>query len=79
MEIATALTGLLFALGLAALVATPTLIGVYTELRARKVHGVKQKASGLPVSFPAPVPFNYPPMFVQEMTRETHRPGIKEP
>ena len=78
MEIVTALMGVSFALSLAALVATPTLIGVYMELRALKRHGVKQKASGLLVAYPTPVPFNCPAMFVQEVPGKTIRPSIAD-
>jgi len=78
MEIVTALMGVSFALSLAALVATPTLIGVYKELQALKRHGVKQKASGLLAAYPTPVPFNYPAMFVQEVPGKTIRPGIAD-
>jgi hypothetical protein len=78
MEIATVLMGVSFALSLAALVATPTLIGVYMELRALKHHGVEQKTSGLLAAYPTPVPFNYPAMFVQEVPGKTIRPVIAD-
>jgi hypothetical protein len=78
MEIVNALMGVWFALSLAALVATPTLISVYMELRALKRLGVKQKASGLLVAYPTPVPFNYPAMFGQEAPGKTIRPDIAD-
>jgi hypothetical protein len=39
MEIITALVGISFALFLAALAVTPTLVRVYLELRVHKLHG----------------------------------------
>jgi hypothetical protein len=78
MEIITASVGISFALFLAALAVTPTLIGVYLELQAQKRHGEQQNASEFPAAYPPPVPFNYPQIFLREMPRKTDRPGITE-
>jgi hypothetical protein len=78
MEIITALVGISFALFLAALAATPTLVGVYLELRVQKLHCAQQNVSQLPSAYPPPVPFNYAQIFLREMPRETDRPGITE-
>jgi hypothetical protein len=54
MEIINTLVGISFALFLAALALTSTLIGVYLDLRAQKRHGAQRNAS----EYPPPVPFN---------------------
>ncbi len=79
MEIITASVGILFAIGLAALAVTPTLICVYLELRAHQRHGVRQNPSEVPAAYPPPVPFNFPQIFLREMPRETVRSSITEP
>ena len=58
MEIITASVSILFAICLAALAITPTLIGIYLELRAQKRHGAQQNVSKYPRAYPPPVPFN---------------------
>jgi hypothetical protein len=73
MEIISASVGISFGLCLAALAVTPTMIGVYLELRAQKRHGAQQNASEFPAAYPPPVPFNYPQIFLREMPRETDR------
>jgi hypothetical protein len=70
MEISIALVGLSFGLFLAALAVGPNLIGIYRELRARKRHIMKQNASGAPVTYPTPVPFNYPQMVSRRTTEK---------
>jgi len=71
METITALLGLSFALFLATLAVAPNLIGVYLELRAQKRQGGQPNLSRLLSSYPPPVPFNYPPMSLQELSTET--------
>jgi hypothetical protein len=78
MEIISASVGISFGLCLAALAVTPTMIGVYLELRAQKRHGAQQNASEFPAAYPPPVPFNYPQIFLREMPRETDRSDITE-
>lgn len=69
MQITTVLTGVSFAIFLAALAAAPNLIAAYLEFRALKRGRTQQNRSELLAAQPAPVPFNYPPLyfgFVQE-------------
>ena len=63
MQITTVLTGLCFALFLAALATVPNLIAAYLEIRAQKRGGAQQNLLKLVGVQPAPVPFNYPPLF----------------
>jgi hypothetical protein len=63
MQIITVLTGVSFAVFLAALAATPSLIGAHLEFRAQKRRGRQPNPSELLGAQPAPVPFNYPPLF----------------
>jgi hypothetical protein len=63
MQITTVLTGLCFALLLAALAAAPNLIAACLEFRAQKRGGAQQNLPELLGVQPAPVPFNYPPLF----------------
>jgi hypothetical protein len=63
MQITTVLTGVSFALFLAALAAAPNLIAAYLEFRAQKRGRRPQNPSELVAAQPAPVPFNYPPLF----------------
>jgi hypothetical protein len=63
MPITTVLTGLCFALFLAALATVPNLIAAYLEIRARKRGGAQQNLPELLGVQPAPVPFNYPALF----------------
>ena len=63
MQITTVLTGVSFALFLAALAAAPNLIAACLEFRAQKRVGAQQNLPELLGVQPAPVPFNYPPLF----------------
>jgi hypothetical protein len=63
MQITTVLTGLFFALFLAALAAAPNLIAAYLEVRAQKRGGAQKNLPELVGVQLAPVPFNYPPLF----------------
>jgi hypothetical protein len=58
MEIITVLVSIVFAICLAALAITPTLIGVYLELRAQKRHGTQQNVPKFAAAYLPPVPFN---------------------
>ena len=73
MDIITASVGVLFTLCLAALAVTPTLLGVYLELRAQKRHGTQQNASELSAAFPPRVPFNFSHIFFGEKPKESGR------
>src|SRR5258707_14913969 len=75
MQLITALVAVSFAIYLAVLAVTPSLIAVHLELRAQKRHGAQQNASGLLAAYPPPVPFNYPQIFLRKMPRETDRPA----
>jgi hypothetical protein len=79
MEIITTSVGILFAAGLAVLAATPALLGIYLELRAQKHPGARPGGTAFPPANPPPVPFNYPPVFAAERTRETERSSVTVP
>jgi hypothetical protein len=75
MDIITASVGVSFTLCLAALAVTPTLLGVYLELRAQKRHDTQQNAFEFPSADPSPVPFNYPQILSRKMPREADQSG----
>jgi hypothetical protein len=63
MQITTVVTGVSLAIFLAALAAVPNLIAAYLEFRAQKRGLRQQNLSELLAAQPAPVPFNYPPLY----------------
>ena len=63
MQITTVLTSVSFALFLAALATVPNLIAAYLEFRAQRRGRRPQNPSELLAAQPAPMPFNYPPLF----------------
>ena len=73
MQITTVLTGVSFALFLAALAAAPNLIAAYLEFRAQKRGGAQQNLLKLVGVQPAPVPFNYPPLFFGQVKQPENK------
>jgi uncharacterized protein (DUF1800 family) len=73
MQITTVLTGVAFALILAALAAAPNLIAAYLEFRAQKRGGTQQNLPELLGAQPAPVPFNYPPLFFAQVKQSENK------
>ena len=73
MQITTVLTGVSFALFLAALAAAPTLIIAGLEFRAQKRGGAQQNLPELLGVQPAPVPFNYPPLFFWQVKQPENK------
>jgi hypothetical protein len=78
METMTALTGVFFALLLAALAVSPILIRAYLDLRAQKQQGEQDDPSGLLASYRPPVPFNFPPTSLRELSTDNGDEGRAE-
>jgi hypothetical protein len=70
MENMTALTGVFFALLLAALAVSPILIRAYLDLRAQRQQGEQDDPSGLLAGYPPVVPFDFPPRSLQELSMD---------
>ena len=73
MQITTVLTGFCFALFLAALAAAPNLITACLEFRAQKRGRMQQNLPELLAVRPAPVPFNYPPLFFGQIKQPENK------